>query len=245
MGREGVQEHHDRRLALGLPLREEVLVAPAADPLDVADAEISQLDGVAPHLAEGDAEIGLLPGPADRPLRQAAPVGVGDLLRRQVDQAVARRLQAEVARHLGDAAVGVEPVVDVGGLDDRDVGAAERVQIVGQLDQELRVGDDRAILPMVAEHEGRLDCHAQRSRRPSRVRSRSRSRSSRPACRAGVESTHVSRRATSPRRPRPDPPAPSGCDAAAGRRLRGKKSSPTAPIRPATSSGVNPGASRS
>ena len=124
--------------------------------------QVGHLDRVAAHLAEGDAEVGLLPGPPHRPLRQAAPIGVRDLFGGEVDQAVARRSEPHVAGDVLDAPAVVEAVIDVGGLDDGHVGASELVQASGQVGEQLGVGRVRAILAVIGEHEGRLDGHPQR-----------------------------------------------------------------------------------
>ena len=50
--RKRIQQHHDGRLSFSLSLRKEVLVTPRSNPLHIGDAQIRQLDRVAPHLAE-------------------------------------------------------------------------------------------------------------------------------------------------------------------------------------------------
>ena len=72
--RKRIQQHHDGRLSLSLSLRKKVLVTSRSNPLHIGNAQIGQLDGVAPHLAEGNSEIGILPAPADGSLRKSAPI---------------------------------------------------------------------------------------------------------------------------------------------------------------------------
>ena len=125
MGREVAHHRHQRGVAVGLAVAEEVLVAAPAEALDVRHGQVGHLDGVAAHLAERDAEIGLLPGAADGVLTHPPHERVRRLLVGDVDDAERRVLDPEVARDLVDAPVPVEAVVEVRRLDHGDVAHAE------------------------------------------------------------------------------------------------------------------------
>ena len=122
--RAGVEEHHDRGLALRLPLAEQELIAPRPEPLDVSHGQVRDLDRVAAHLAERDAEVGLFPGPADRVPRHPAAESMLGLVVRRVDEPIPGRGESEVLGHRAHVAVRVELVVDVRTLEGHDRAAS-------------------------------------------------------------------------------------------------------------------------
>ena len=119
-------------------LREEEVVAtgPIHSTLPTQRWAIST---VVAHLAEGDAEVGLLPRLPTVPAPARAD-RVRDLLGGQVHQAVARGSESHVAGDVLDRPTVEETVIDVGRLDDGHVGASELVQAFGQVGEQLGIG---------------------------------------------------------------------------------------------------------
>ena len=72
--RELVQQHHNRRRPIRLAFEEQVLIATAADPFHIADAQQRHLDRVAANLGKRNAKVGVAPRAGDRVLRHPATI---------------------------------------------------------------------------------------------------------------------------------------------------------------------------
>src|SRR5271169_510274 len=155
--RKPVQQHHQRRLAVRLPLHKKKFIATSSHPLQIANREIRHLNRMAAHFPKRNPEVRLFPASRNRVLCHPAEIRMWYLVAGGIDNRQPAFLHSKISPHFRDASVLEKLIVDIRGFDDYCILAAKLAQEVCKLPQQFRIGNDGAVLPRISQHEGWLD----------------------------------------------------------------------------------------